>query len=331
MVISSTRSTTPGIDSADASVPAGVIRDPDMHRILDMSSTLAIDHAKVGRPSSLGRDIDPRVPSNRLAIAGALTAALVAGLAGLLDLGAGPSPVSAAIGVFLSWAIARELDPDHPVAAAVALPVSLMLLMLVGPSSLIVSTGVLLGLRMTAGTVGTPLRLLDIAGIVGLSALLGTSVVGIVGVAAMGVGVLVDEPRWTRATAIVAGAASAFTAAALFSGVDRIWTTPSTLGWVTLIAGIVATLSLIPAVAPASSTDRTPARLLQGRVTAARTVAGITVVAAFALAGGSGVAALAGTVTAALAGTAIRRVAAGLRQAPPHGRRVAATQRDSVR
>ena len=180
-----------------------------------MSSTLVLDPAKVVRRSSLGRDVDPRLPSNRLAIVGALLAALATGLAALAGLEIGLSPFSAALGVFLSWAIARELDPDHPAAAAIALPVSFVLLVLVGPSSLLVSTGLLLGARMTAGTVGTPLRLLDVVGIVALSALLGTSVVGAVGVAAMGVGVLVDEPRRERALAVVGSAAVAFAAAAL--------------------------------------------------------------------------------------------------------------------
>lgn len=277
-----------------------------------MASTLAIDHAKGDRWSSLGRDIDPSVPSNRLAIAGAVTAALVAGLAGLLDLEIGFTPVSAAVGVFLSWAIARELDPDHPATAVIALPISLVLLILLGPSSLILSTAVLLGLRMTAGTVGTPLRSLDIVGIIALSALLGTGMIGVVGVAAMGVGVLVDEPRRKRAMAIVATGATLFTVAVLVSGVERVWTTPDATGWAILVIGALATLLVIPAASPASSTDRRTGRVRRGRVTATRVVAGIAFLVAFVLAGGTGIAALAGTAIAALVGAAIRRIGAGL-------------------
>jgi hypothetical protein len=276
-----------------------------------MSSSLTIERAKRERWSSLGRDIDPRVPSNRLAVAGAFTAAVVAGLAGLFGPEIGLSPVSAAIGVFLSWAIARELDPDHPAAAAIALPVSLVLLIVLGPSSLLVSTGVLLGMRMTAGTVGTPLRPLDIVGIVALSALLGTGMIGIVGVAAMGVGVLVDEPNRKRAIAIVASSATVFVGVLLISGVERAWTVPDAAGWGTLVIGAVATLLVIPAASPTSSTDRSTDVLPRGRVTAARVAAGIAVPVGFLLAGGAGIAALAGTATAALIGTGIRRIGSG--------------------
>jgi hypothetical protein len=276
-----------------------------------MSSTLVLDPAKVARRSSLGRDVDPRLPSNRLAIVGALLAALATGLAAQAGLEIGLSPFSAALGVFLSWAIARELDPDHPAAAAIALPVSFVLLVLVGPSSLLVSTGLLLGARMTAGTVGTPLRLLDVVGIVALSALLGTSVVGAVGVAAMGVGVLVDEPRRERALAVVGSAAVAFAAAALVTGVEWAWMLPDTSGWVVLVIGVAATLLVIPAAPPDTPTDRTGDLVQGGRVTAARVVAGVGVVAAFILAGGTGIAALAGTSVAALAATSIRQIMAG--------------------
>jgi MFS family permease len=286
-----------------------------------MSSSLTIERAKGERWSSLGRDIDPRVPSNRLAVAGAFTAAVVAGLAGLFGPEIGLSPVSAAIGVFLSWAIARELDPDHPAAAAIALPVSLVLLIVLGPSSLLVSTGVLLGMRMTAGTVGAPLRPLDIVGIVALSALLGTNVIGVVGVAAMGLGVLVDmglgvlvdEPNRKRAIAIVASSATVFAGALLISGVERVWTMPDAAGWGTLVIGAVATLLVIPAASPTSSTDRSTDVVRRGRVTAARVAAGIAVLVGFFLAGGAGIAALAGTATAALIGTGIRRIGSGRR------------------
>ena len=281
-----------------------------------MASTLVVDHAKVERWSSLGRDIDPSVPSNRLAIAGALIAALVAGLTTLFGLQIDIGPVSAAIAVFLSWAIARELDPDNPASAAIAMPVSLVLLVLLGPSSLLVSTGVLLGLRMTAGTVGTSLRPLDILGIVALAALLGTSTMGLVGVAAMGVGVLVDEPRRERGMAIVAAAATAFVVTALITEVSWSWTVPNAAGWATLAIGAVATLWVVPAESPTSSTDRSPALVRRARLTSARVAAGSAVVGAFAVSGDVGIVALAGTAIAALMGTAIALIAGGLHRAP---------------
>lgn len=275
-----------------------------------MASTLVSDPAKIVRRSSLGRDVDPRIPSNRLAIVGALLAGLATGLAFLAGLEVGLSPLAAGIGVFLAWAIARELDPDHPATAAIALPVSFVLLVGLGPSSLLVSTGLLLGVRMVAGTVGSPLRIIDAVGIVALSALLGTSVVGVVGVAAMGVGVLVDEPRRDRALAIVGSAAAAFAFTALVTGVDWVWTTPNAADLIVLLIGVAATLLVVPASPPTTHTDRTKALVLGERVTAARIVAGVAGVVAFTLAGATGIAALAGTAIAALAALSLRQIMA---------------------
>jgi hypothetical protein len=276
----------------------------------------SLDFANAERWSSLARIVDPGIPSNRLAVGGTLTAALVVGLLLLLGLDAGLSPFSAAIGVFLAWAIGRELDPDHPTAAAIAMPVSLGLLLLLGPSSLLVSAGVLLGVRMTAGTVGSPLRSLDIVGIVALSALLGTTTIGFVGAAAMVVGVFVDEPRRSRSMAIIAASTTAFVAASLIAGVEWSWTAPDAAGWATLVVGAVAVVAVVPAAPPSSLCDRRTVPVRRERVTAARGMAGIAVLAGFALAGQAGIAALAGTTVAALAGTAIRRMLSYRRPIP---------------
>lgn len=277
-----------------------------------MTATQHASKVNVHNLSSLSRDVDPRYPSNRLAIAGALIAGVATALANLFGLDTGLGPFSAAVGVFLAWAIARELDPDYPASAAVAMPASLVLLLAIGPASLLVSMGVLLGVRLVAGTVGAPLRTLDIIGVVGLAAFLGTNPIGIVGLGAVVIGVVVDEPRRNRALLITASAVAAFVAAVLVSGLEWTWTTPDTAGWIALAIAVVATLLVIPAALPTSSTDLHTGRVLRWRVTAARIVAGFAVVAGFALAGGPGFAALAGTAAAALAGTAIRRIGAGL-------------------
>ena len=270
----------------------------------------AIEHfagVNVENVSSLSRALDPRYPSNRLAIAGALIVGVAAALANLFGLDIGLEPISAAVGLFLAWAIARELDPDHPASAAVAMPASLVLLLAIGPASLVVSMGILLGVRLVAGTVGAPLRTLDIIGVVGLAAFLGTNPIGVVGL-----GVVVDEPRRNRAVLITATAVSAFVAVVLVSGLERTWTTPDTAGWIALAVAVAAAVSVIPAASPTSSTDRHTGRVLRTRVTAARVAAGSAVVAGFVLAGGVGIAALAGTAAAALTGTGIRRIGAGL-------------------
>jgi len=262
--------------------------------------------------SSLSRPVDPRYPSNRFVIAAALVAGLATALANFFGLDTGLAPVSAAVGVFLAWAIGRELDPDYPASGAVAMPVSMVLLLVIGPASLLVSLGVLLGVRLLAGTVGAPLRTLDIVGVVGLAALLGTNPIGVVGLVAMVIGVVVDESRRNRAALIAASAVAAFAVVALVSRLDWTWTNPDTAEWIALVIAVVTTVLVVPAALPTASTDRHAGRVRRERVTAARVIAGTAAVAGFALAGGVGIAALAGTVMAALSGTAIRRIGAGL-------------------
>jgi hypothetical protein len=269
--------------------------------------------------SSLSRVVDPRYPSNRLAIAGAAAAAMIVGVAGLADIDVGSGVLTAAVGVFLAWAIARELDPDHPASAAIAIPLSFVLLLALGPPSLLVSTGVLLGTRMAAGTVGTPLRPLDIGGIIVISALLGTDLIGATGVAAMVVGVLVGERRRSRAIVIAAAAAAAFTVVGIVSDIERTWAGPGTTGSIVLVATVISVFVVIPAPPATSIADRHTGILLRWRVTVARAVAGLAVVAGFVLVGGTGITALAATATAALAGTAIRHLNDGLNRA--HDRR----------
>jgi hypothetical protein len=269
--------------------------------------------------SSLSRVVDPRYPSNLLAIAGAATAALVVVAASLAGFDVDGGPLAAAVGVFLAWAIARELDPDYTASAAIAMPLSFVFLLVLGPASLLVSTGVLLGTRMAAGTVGPALRPLDIGGIIVVSALLGTNMVGAIGVAAMIVGILVGEPRRARGIGIAVAAAAAFAVAGIVSDMERSWAAPDTTDWIIAAVTIISMLVVIPAPSPTSSTDHHTGILLRWRVTVARAVAGLAVVAGLVIVGGSGVAALAATAAAALAGTAIRRLEDVLNHASDRG------------
>lgn len=258
--------------------------------------------------TSLSRAIDPRYPSNRLMLVGAGVAGLAVSLATLFGIDLKTRPLAAAMAVFLAWALARELDPDHPASAAIAMPVSLVLALVVGPPGLLVTFGVLLGLRIAAGTVGTPLRLLDSVAVIGLSAALGTSLIGVVGAVAMIVGVLVSEARSRSGIATAAMSAVAYTVVALLSGFARIWTAPTSAEWITVGVAVAATLLVLPAAAPTSNTDRHTGTIMKDRITAARIIAGLAILAGLALVGGPGVVAIAATTAAALIGAAVRRV-----------------------
>ena len=258
--------------------------------------------------TSLSRVVDPRYPSNRLVLAGAVLAGLGVGVATLLGADLEAGALSAAVGDFLAWAMARELDPDHSTSAALAMPVSLLLVLAVGPPALLVTLGVLLGVRVAAGTVGTPMRLLDSVTFIALSAALGTSLIGAVGAAAMISGALVSEPRSMNRVATAVMSAIAYTVVALITGLARTWTGPTPAEWITIGLAVAATLLLLPAAVPVSNTDRHTGTISRNRVTAARVIAGLAVVAALALTGGPGIMALAATGAAALVGTALRKL-----------------------
>ncbi len=118
--------------------------------------------------SGLGRSIEPKLRSHRVAFTGALTSGvLYAGIAAIDD-----RPISdaliAALVVFIAWAIGRELDPDRPNTGAWGMPFAFAALVYDMPSALAAAIA-LMGLRVVAGTIGARVTWLD----VGVLALLG--------------------------------------------------------------------------------------------------------------------------------------------------------------
>jgi hypothetical protein len=123
--------------------------------------------------TTLGRPIDPRYPTNvAISIVGFVVAAggavyrILAGdswLDGILW-GAG-----AALAVFLSWALARELDPDYDLAAFAGAALALPALIWLGQPAFLALFWVLLLVRVVDRTVGLPARPLDSLALVGLA------------------------------------------------------------------------------------------------------------------------------------------------------------------
>jgi hypothetical protein len=125
--------------------------------------------------TALGRTpIDPRYPTN-LAI-GALT--LVVAIAGaILRLLSGAAPlesvqwgIGAGLVLFLTWALGRELDPDHDLSAFVGAGLVLIGLLILDRPSLLVIFWLLLTLRIVNRTVGLPAKPLDSLAVLGLGA-----------------------------------------------------------------------------------------------------------------------------------------------------------------
>jgi hypothetical protein len=119
------------------------------------------------RRSGLGRSIDPRLGTHRVALAGATAGGALGGAwhRWHLDQGWTSSAWSGlwiGVAVFLAWACGRELDPDREWPAQLALPVGAGLA-LTGSVRVAACLLVLLALRLAAGTIGTPLRAADVA------------------------------------------------------------------------------------------------------------------------------------------------------------------------
>ena len=122
--------------------------------------------------TSLGRLIDPRYPTN-LAIA---VLALIVAIAGMiLRLLSGAALLESALwgigagfALFLTWALGRELDPDHDPSAFVGAGLVLIALLLFDAPSLLIVLWLLLVLRIVNRTVGLPAKPLDSLAVLGL-------------------------------------------------------------------------------------------------------------------------------------------------------------------
>jgi hypothetical protein len=130
---------------------------------------------KLSDITALGRvPIDPRYPTN-LAIA-ALTLVVAIGGA-ILRLLSGAAPlesvqwgIGAGLVLFLTWALGRELDPDHDLSAFVGAGLALIALLIVESPSLLVIFWLLLVLRIVNRTIGLPAKPLDSLAVLGLGA-----------------------------------------------------------------------------------------------------------------------------------------------------------------
>ena len=78
--------------------------------------------------------------------------------------------VQVGLTLFLTWALCRELDPDRPLGAFVAAGLALPIALYCGLPELGVITWLLIVLRVVNRTAGLSAGVLDVLGLVGLSA-----------------------------------------------------------------------------------------------------------------------------------------------------------------
>ena len=125
--------------------------------------------------TALGRTpIDPSYPTNWAIAALALVVAIAGAIVHLLTGAALLESVLWGIGAgflpFLTWALGRELDPDHDLSAFVGAGLVLIAFLLPDMPSLVLILWLLLVLRIVNRSVGLPAKPLDSLGVLGLGA-----------------------------------------------------------------------------------------------------------------------------------------------------------------
>jgi hypothetical protein len=129
---------------------------------------------KLSDITALGRSIDPRYPAN-LAIAALALVATAAGaiwrlLSGAALLESALWGIGAGMILFLTWALGRELDPDHDLSAFVGVGLILIPMLLADRPALLPILWLIVVLRIVNRTVGLPAKPLDTLAVFGLGA-----------------------------------------------------------------------------------------------------------------------------------------------------------------
>lgn len=241
----------------------------------------------------VGRIVDPRHPSNLFAVFASIGAGLLMLIFGSDGFRAGFSTGAA---TFAAWAIARELDPDHPRSAQVAALLAPIAAFTVGvptPAPLFV---VLLTSRILVRTTGLPPKTTDLAVItVGAIAFADTPAGWAAGI--LLAFAMVRDAALPGAPPPNAGLWGAVLAigvtvrVALADGLGA-WDAPTTWSLVALVAGLAGAVVVVRRRPVLSVGDFTKTPLEPVRVREGALFAILTGVVAFVAAGDPGIVAL---------------------------------------
>jgi len=258
--------------------------------------------------SPLGRPLDFSYRSNVLVgVLSVLVAAAYAAAEFLLELSPASAWWAAGGAVFLTWAIARELDPDHNGSAFVAMAVMAALAAAVQPP-LLFAFGVLTGVRLAAGTVGLPMKVADQLAVIMIGGVLGLSEAALAASLVLAAGVVVIGHYGRVAIAVATASFVAALAVAWIAGAGSEWVGPGVLGITLAAVATIALLLTVPVRTATSRTDVGGGLVVPSRVTLARWLAWSGVLFGFAIYGDSGLLAAAPLV-AGSAGVALIRIA----------------------
>jgi hypothetical protein len=253
--------------------------------------------------------MDFRLLSNRLSVALPLVAGSVAGIGSLVTGGGVTDTVRAGVAAggasFLAWAVTRELDPDHPVAASVA-AVAAPWATIFGSPSLAVVAVWLLAARVVAGATGAAPYAADMIAVGAIAIWASTSEGGaplaLLALVAIASSTAFDaRSRRTVLVGAALAAAACLAAARVVGALDlpEAWNPHS--GWWMLAVALATSVALLIRVE--STTDRRPIPIDTRRVRAAIGWTGMACVIALVWRGPVGMASMA-PLAAALVVTA---------------------------
>lgn len=245
--------------------------------------------------SHVTRALNPRSPSN-IAISGFTLVA--AAVAGVIALTAGRTlwlPILAAGATFLTWALGRELDPDHETTALLAAIPAGALVLLGFEVSILVTVTVLMSARFLVESTGRRPLSTDLIGMVVLAGVVSSNPLGWVVGFGLAVAIYLDdrmaEVHNSQAVIAAIGAALGSSLVATLTGAFP-QAMPAIRPPLTLALGVLALIAVVrEPVDPLSLVDsrkKTPLR--RDRLHVTRTMVGLLVFFG-ALIGGEGISA----------------------------------------
>lgn len=220
---------------------------------------------------------------------------------------AGAVALNAAVMLFLGWAIARELDPDHPRSAFVVTAIGALIL-LAGSAPAGASVGLLVAMRVVIRSTGKRPSVLDLIAIPMLAGAFAWLPRGWIGGLAMATALVWDtllpDPGPRRGDAAAAATLAVTAAVTLYRDtLDAGFDGAGVVGWIVVGAALLAFVALKHYV-PRSQCDRSSKTIIASRLRVGRMLALGTGLAAFAAFGTGAVPLLAGA-WASLIGVAV--------------------------
>lgn len=264
-----------------------------------------------GRLSTVVRWFNLRLPSNRFVFTASGLALIGFAAFRMVQQDSPGAAVSrgleAGFSVLLSWAVARELDPDRPAGAIVA-GIAGFLIFLTGPTNLGAVTALLFAVRVVAGTPGLPPTKVDLVWLPALAGYTARSPGGFLAGLALAAALALDARPPTRGRQIASAAAATALAVGLAILRDTLLpqpVVPNAWQWVVLGAALLSVPWLRTAIL-VSVGDLSGEPLSQGRLVWARALALATGALVVAWLGGAAAPALVG-LWAAIVGIAAAR------------------------